>query len=155
MSDMRTPRLLTGCLVLCAAFAMAVPAAQSSRGQQAKGRQNQAQETKSPTAVSVGVEVFLDRDQELIREYVSGLKSGNLPPGLAKRGGALPPGLEKQLQKNGRLPPGLQKRLYAFPSVLEERLEPLAPGLKRGFIEGSAVIYNEKTSVILDIVIPL
>ena len=152
---MRTLKLAKGCLLLCAVLAIPASAAQNGRGQQARGRQNQAEETKNGPAVSVGVEVFLDKDEALIREYVSGRTSGNLPPGLAKRGGALPPGLEKQLQKNGQLPPGLQKRLYAFPAALEERLAPLDPGLKRGFIEGRAVIYNEKTSVILDIFIPL
>jgi len=152
---MRTLTLAKGCLLLGAVMAVSVPAAQNGRGQQPRDRQNQAEENRSGPAVSVGVGMFLGRDQELIREYVSGLSSGNLPPGLAKRGGALPPGLEKQLQKNGQLPPGLQKRLYAFPATLERRLAPLEPGFRRGFIEGRAVIYNEKTSVIVDIFIPL
>jgi hypothetical protein len=76
---------------------------------------------------------------------------GGLPPGLAKRDGDLPPGLQKQLRKKGHLPPGLQKKVTALPLNLEGRLHPLEPGLKRGFLGGRAVIYNEKTAVVLDI----
>jgi hypothetical protein len=76
-----------------------------------------------------------------------------LPPGLAKRGGNLPPGLEKQLARKGHLPPGLEKKLVPFPVALERQLPPLKPGLLRGVIEGRAVIYNPKTSVIFDVLV--
>jgi hypothetical protein len=76
---------------------------------------------------------------------------GSLPPGLAKRRGDLPPGLEKQLVRKGHLPPGLEKKLYPFPVELEHRLPPLQPGLVRGMIGGSAVIFNGNTRVVLDV----
>jgi hypothetical protein len=100
--------------------------------------------------VQVGIEIFIGKDQDAIRHYFH-KHSDNLPPGLAKRRGNLPPGLEKQLRRNGRLPPGLDKKISVFPVELERDLPPLKPGLVRGVIEGRAVIFNEKTKVILDI----
>jgi len=89
-----------------------------------------------------------------MREYVAHYPGGGLPPGLAKRGGNLPPGLEKQLRKKGTLPPGLRKKLTALPPELEARLCPLKADLERGFIEGRAIIFNDRTSVVLDVFIP-
>ncbi len=96
------------------------------------------------------VDRFADRDRDVIRQYYAG-NPGSLPPGLAKRGGNLPPGLQKQMQRKGHLPPGLEKRLVAFPVELEHQLPPPRCGLMRGMIDGRAVIYDPKTSVILDI----
>lgn len=78
--------------------------------------------------------------------------SGNLPPGLAKRGGNLPPGLQKQLRRNGTLPPGLQKRMYAFPPDLDRRLPPVCGGCRRAYLDGWALLINDATNVVLDII---
>ena len=86
----------------------------------------------------------------MIRQYFHE-NAGSLPPGLAKRGGNLAPGLAKQLRRNGHLPPGLEKKVATFPVELEKRLPTLKPDLVRGVIDGRAVIFNSKTSVILDI----
>ena len=102
----------------------------------------------------VAVDVFIGKDQEMIRRYYVD-HPGALPPGLAKRGGDLPPGLAKQLARKGHLPPGLEKKLTPFPVALEGQLAPLKPGLVRGVIEGRAVIYNPKTSVIFDVLVIL
>jgi hypothetical protein len=102
----------------------------------------------------VAVDVFIGKDQEMIRRYYVA-HPGTLPPGLAKRGGDLPPGLAKQLARNGHLPPGLEKKLAPFPVALEQELAPLKPGLVRGVIEGRAVIYSPKTSVIFDVLVIL
>ncbi len=104
--------------------------------------------------VQAGVSIFLATDQAAIRDYIAGLPPQGLPPGLAKRDRQLPPGLERQLRKNGRLPPGLQKRIQPCPVELERRLSPLAAGLKRGFVAGRVVIYNQKTFVVLDLFNP-
>jgi hypothetical protein len=98
----------------------------------------------------VAVSIFIGNDRDVIRQHYHG-HYANLPPGQAKKHGDLPPGLAKQLQRSGHLPPGLEKKLVPFPVELERRLPPLKPGLKRGFIEGRAVILDSKTSLILDI----
>jgi hypothetical protein len=77
-------------------------------------------------------------------------RSAGLPPGLAKRGGDLPPGLAKQLRRNGRLPPGLEKRLVPFPVELERRLPPLPPHYRRCFVGDRAIIYDQRTGIIVD-----
>lgn len=114
-----------------------------------KNKNAQHSDHSSGVDAHVAVDVFVGKDRDVIRRYYAG-HPGNLPPGLAKRGGDLPPGLEKQLQRKGHLPPGLDKRIVAFPVELERQLPPLKSGLVRGIIEGRAVIYNPKTSVILD-----
>ena len=106
-----------------------------------------------PSGISsqVSIDIFVGNDHDKIRNYFLN-SQGNLPPGLAKRKGDLPPGLEKQLRRNGHLPPGLAKKFYPFPLDLEKKLPPLKPDLVRGMIGLSAVIMNEKTSLILDVI---
>ena len=117
-------------------------------GNKDKGKEARAGKHDS---TRVAVSIFVGGDREIIREYVAKYPQGELPPGLAKRGGDLPPGLEKHLRKKGHLPPGLQKKVTALPLDLEGRLHPLEPGLRRGFLEGRAVIYNQKTALVLDV----
>ena len=119
-----------------------------------KGRGNSAVSSqgssgRSGSGILVDVDIFSGGDRELIRGHYRGPSAG-LPPGLAKRGGSLPPGLEKQLQRNGRLPAGLEKRIHPFPADVERRLPRLKKGLRRGLIEGRAVIFNESTRLIVD-----
>jgi len=144
---MRRLTTLARCIALLAAFSLV------TGGSQGKGNSKGKSSQQGKAQVEVGI--FIGQGRDVIRKYVSKLPSDDLPPGLAKRGGSLPPGLAKQLRKKGKLPPGLQKRLHTFPAELEKRLPPLAPGLKRGFIEGRAVIYNEKTFLVLDIFLPI
>jgi len=102
-----------------------------------------------------GTEVYIQfgsTDRTVIHEYYREQPSG-LPPGLARRNGALPPGLEKQLRRNGRLPPGLEKKLVPFPVDLERRLPVLPSGMRRGFLDDRAVIYDPRSMVILDVMI--
>ncbi len=131
-------------------------AAQGKRKAKGKGKgrgnsavSSQGASGRSSDGIAVDVDIFSTGDRELIRGHYRGPSAG-LPPGLAKRGGSLPPGLEKQLQRNGRLPPGLEKRIQAFPADIERRLPRLKKGLRRGFIEGRAVIFNESTRLIVD-----
>ncbi len=120
-----------------------------------KGKNRHKHEYRGDSRTNVAVQIFVGDDRRAMHDYFAGYRGGGLPPGLAKRHGDLPPGLEKHLRKNGRLPPGLEKKLYPFPVELETRLCPLEPGLRRAFINGRAVIYNPRTSVILDVFIPL
>ncbi len=73
----------------------------------------------------------------------------DLPPGLAKRG-SLPPGLARQLRERGELPPGLEKRIAPFPLSLEQRLGPPPAGLRRGCLDGRAVLYDPVSTMIVD-----
>lgn len=91
--------------------------------------------------------MFSDRDQDLIRGYFR-TSTGNLPPGLAKRGGKLPPGLERQLQRNGTLPPGLQKRVEPFPVALERQLPRLPSGYSRVIVAGRALIMDRNNKIL-------
>lgn len=99
---------------------------------------------------------FSESDRGLITTWVRRQAAANLPPGLAKRGGALPPGLEKQLRKNGRLPPGLDRGSWSpFPPDLVAMLPPLPSGYDRGFIGGQAAIVLRSTQIIVDIFKPV
>ena len=121
-----------------------------TRAAEKKGKK---ENSRTAVVVQAGVSIFSEADREIIGRYVRATPEQDLPPGLAKRGGKLSPGLEKQLRKKGTLPPGLQKRLTPFPVVLERQLPPLAPDLRRVFIEGRAVIYNSKTGLVLDVLV--
>ena len=70
----------------------------------------------------------------------------------APRGHELPPGLQKKLYRNGRLPPGWERRMQPMPVVVERQLAPLPSGYSRGYIDGYAVVYSPRTSVVIDIV---
>jgi hypothetical protein len=142
-------RVSTALVLLWAAMATADQKGKG-KGHDKHGASGESHDSFTHVAVSI----FVGDDREVIREYIEHYPGGGLPPGLAKRGGDLPPGLQRQLRKKGTLPPGLRKKLVAFPPELEERLHPLEPGFRRAFIEGRAVIYNEKTSVVLDVFIP-
>ena len=77
-----------------------------------------------------------------------------LPPGLQKhldRTGHLPPGLEKQLQRNGHLPPGLEKDLYPVSPKTARRFGPVPPNTKLYFYGRDAILLNEHTGAIVDI----
>ncbi|MBI1940082.1 MAG: hypothetical protein HYS33_01085 [Acidobacteria bacterium] len=95
--------------------------------------------------------IFSDRDRSVIRNYFQ-TQSGNLPPGLAKRGGKLPPGLERQLRKNGTLPPGLQKRVQPFPVELTQQLPRIPSGYSRVILAGRALLVD-RNNKILDLMV--
>jgi hypothetical protein len=122
-------------------------------GKQGHGK---GKEHKAPqgSQVAVAVNIFAQPDTVVLRDYAMGFR-GNLPPGLAKRGGDLPPGLEKQLVRKGHLPPGIEKKIVSFPPEIERRLSSLEPGYQRGLVAGHAVIFNSSTRLILDVFVPL
>jgi len=136
--------VLAICVVILSATSIAISAPKD------KEKHSQFANKATDVDVRVGVDIFIGKDREVIRQYFHD-HAGSLPPGLAKRGGNLPPGLAKQLQRNGHLPPGLEKKVAVFPVELERRLPTLKAGLVRGVIEGRVVIFNAKTSMILDI----
>ena len=104
------------------------------------------------TDVDIDVDIiFGDGELRLIRAWFGDSRNlSGLPPGLAKRD-TLPPGLQRQLQRNGTLPPGLQSRIHPIPVELDRRLPTLGEGVRRVIIGGSIVLFNEKSSLILDV----
>ena len=144
----RDGKILT--LALCAALLGSASLSFSKSNPKNNHKDLSSSAGANDSETRVAVDIFIGNDRDTIRRYFHS-QAGDLPPGLAKRNGNLPPGLQKQLQQKGHLPPGLEKKVAAFPPELERMLPPLKPGLVRGVIEGRAVIFNEKTSVILDI----
>lgn len=60
----------------------------------------------------------------------------------------LPPGLQKRYARTGQLPPGWARRVEPFPVVVERRLGRLPRGYRRGVYDGHAVIYSPRGVVI-------
>ena len=65
---------------------------------------------------------------------------------------SLPPGLAKKYYRTGHLPPGWEKKMEPLPVAIERELVVLPPGYRRGYIDGSVVVYSPKTSVMIDVV---
>ena len=63
----------------------------------------------------------------------------------------LPPGLAKKLYRTGHLPPGWAKRMEPLPPDVERRLVVLPPTYRRGYIDGSIVVYSPSTQIIVDV----
>ncbi len=85
--------------------------------------------------------VFGRQDAQIIREY------------YAPRYRNLPPGLQKKLERTGQLPPGWQKRFEPFPVAIERQLVALPAGYRRGVVDGHAVIFDDRTHVMVDVAV--
>jgi hypothetical protein len=69
----------------------------------------------------------------------------------APRYRTLPPGLQKKLYRTGHLPPGWERKLELLPPVVEQRLVPIPGSYRRGIIDGYVVIYEPRTSIVIDV----
>jgi len=83
---------------------------------------------------------FWHDDVRIIREYYQ------------PRYRALPPGLAKKYDRTGHLPPGWEKKMEPLPVAVERRLVVLPPEYRRGYIDGSIVVYSPRTHVVVDVV---
>ena len=83
---------------------------------------------------------FQPHDTRILREYYE------------PRYRRLPPGLAKKYARTGHLPPGWQKRMEPLPIAVERELVVLPPGYRRGYIDGSVVVYSPRTQVMIDVV---
>jgi hypothetical protein len=83
---------------------------------------------------------FQRQDIRVIREYYE------------PRYRSLPPGLAKKYYRTGHLPPGWQKKMEPLPVEVERRLVVLPPDYRRGYIDGSVVVYSPRTQVMIDVV---
>lgn len=125
--------------------------AEGSTARDSQGKGKGANSAKRHASLHQPESAFGPRDRVVIGEYFRDISS-RLPPGLSRRNGDLPPGLERQLRKNGRLPNGLEKRIAPFPRELNGRLAPLPRHYTRGLIGGTAVVIDQRTMTILDII---
>ena len=89
---------------------------------------------------AVTASYFQPRDVEIVREYYE------------PRSRSLPPGLAKKYYRTGHLPPGWQKKMEPLPPTVERRLVVLPAAYRRGYIDGSVVVYSPRTQVIVDVV---
>ena len=106
----------------------------------AQGHVQRAHASGGQLSGSVHV-VFSTEDVRVIREY------------YAPRYRALPPGLQKKYARTGQLPPGWQKKLQPLDPVVERRLVALPAGYRRGIVDGRAVIYDDRTHVMVDVAV--
>lgn len=132
-------------LTLSAAL-LAGAAAVASTGPQGGGRKSKpapaAARGGDGVKADAGIHVvFGSGDVKLLRTH------------YAPRYRNLPPGLQKKVARGGALPPGWQKKFEPFPADVERRLSPLPEGHRRGVIDGHAVIYNERTQVVIDVAV--
>jgi hypothetical protein len=64
----------------------------------------------------------------------------------------LPPGLRHRYYRTGNLPPGWAKRIHPMPVHVEGELAVVPHGYRRGVIDGHAVVYNDR-GFILDVAV--
>ena len=83
---------------------------------------------------------FQPQDVRIIREYYE------------PRYRSLPPGLAKKFARTGHLPPGWQKKMEPLPVAVERELVLLPSGYRRGYIDGSIIVYSPHTQVMIDVV---
>src|SRR5262245_49088209 len=83
---------------------------------------------------------FGQQDVRIIREYYE------------PRYRSLPPGLAKKWYRTGHLPPGWEKKMEPLPVAVERRLVVLPADYRRGYIDGSIVVYSPRTHVFVDVV---
>jgi len=77
-------------------------------------------------------------DVRVVREYYEP-RVRKLPPGLAKK------------QAGGKeLPPGWARRIQPLPVAVEQQLVVLPPGYRRGYVDGSVVVYASHSHVVVD-----
>lgn len=104
---------------------------------------------------------FADDDRAAIERWYRDdfARSGNCPPGLAKKGnGCLPPGQAKKRWEVGRaLPPDLVP--LPLPPDLLRRLAPPRPGHQYGWVDGDVLLFSGGFQtgggrVVVDVVAP-
>ncbi|MCX7603284.1 MAG: hypothetical protein N2036_04330 [Bryobacteraceae bacterium] len=93
---------------------------------------------------------FRDAEIRLILDFYRP-GSGNLPPGIARRG-EFPPGIMKQLARGKGLPPGLEKKLEPFPEPLARQFPPPPPGYRRMICGNFALLLQDGTNLVVDLV---
>ena len=90
-------------------------------------------------------EHFDDDDHVVIRNFYA--RPGNLPPGLAKRGGKPPPGLSR----GQAVTPEYREHLLPLPRDLEIKLPPPPHEVIRRILGRDIVMINKQTNKVQDV----
>jgi len=135
-------KLTLGALILTTAIA--APLAANPNGwrddQKPSKKHSQDRDARHASGVSATITYFPPQDVRIIREYYE------------PRYRSLPPGLAKKYRRTGQLPPGWQKKMEPLPVAVERRLVVLPPEYRRGYIDGTVVVYSPRTQVVIDVV---
>jgi Ni/Co efflux regulator RcnB len=121
-----------------------------SPGQSAAKKSSAATSARSP-AQNAGYQGYFNNERStLIRDYYSNsMKSGNCPPGLAKKNnGCQPPGQAKQWRRGEPLPRDLV--YYDLPGALIGELGRTPEGEKIIRVDDDLLLINIATGMVLD-----
>lgn len=152
MKAIKTLVLATAALALLASAPTAEANPGKGKSKSTQTREYREERRDDERGEAVVNRVFSNIERAIVAEYFGeqwkiANRTGNLPPGLAKRD-SLPPGLQKQLVRNGKLPPGLAKR--DVPNDLLKRLGAAPKGTQRYLVGSDMILVDVATNVLLD-----
>lgn len=115
----------------------------------AKGR-GRSDGAGSPAKKAVSHPSFRDAEIRILQDFYRP-GSGNLPPGIARKG-EFPPGLMKQIARGKGLPPGLANKLEPLPPPLARQFPVPPPGYRRMICGTFALMLDDSTNLVVDVV---
>jgi hypothetical protein len=138
---MRIPSILTAMVLAWGLFATVA----------AQGKSKAQREDKQPPPS--GAIRFTNQEKLAIQAGYQTMPITERPPGFPK-GGKLHPELENKLTRGGKLPAGWVQKIVPFPPSIDRRMPLDPPYVKRGYVEGLAVIVDTRTDTVLDFMVP-
>lgn len=134
-------------LFLLACLSMALAFGQGKGAAKGKGREEGSRPPGKQAAVHPS---FRDAEIRILHDFYRP-GSGNLPPGIARKGD-FPPGIMKQVIRGKGLPPGLAAKLEPFPPPLARQFPPPPPGYRRMICGTLALMLDDSTNLVVDVV---
>lgn len=104
----------------------------------------------APAKKAVSHPSFRDAEIRILLDFYRP-GSGNLPPGIARKG-EFPPGILKQIARGKGLPPGLANKLEPFPLPLARQFPAPPPGYRRMICGTLALMLDDSTNMVVDVV---
>jgi len=105
---------------------------------------------RAPGKQAVTHPAFRDAEIRILLDFYRP-GSGNLPPGIARKG-SFPPGILKQVARGKGLPPGLADQLEPLPPPLARQFPPAPPGYRRMICGTLALLLEDSTGMVVDLV---
>jgi hypothetical protein len=112
-----------------------------------KGR---SEEAGAPAKKEESYPSFRDAEIRILLDFYRP-GSGNLPPGIARKG-EFPPGILKQIVRGKGLPPGLAQKLEPLPPPLARQFPAPPPGYRRMICGTLALLLDDSTNLVVDVV---